>query len=211
MDDVDPIKRREIEARELRRAILDRLEQYRQLQSLVPSHAIDQQVVNPDNAFRLETTRTALLRDLHQLSSMLLTLEKKIDDKRWMKWILPPFLGMIGYFLLMGLYKLPYFRQWSPDRKVNEQGKRRPLFLNLLALLPWITRPLAAFKIFMYERRRMQTTRLQESVDELESQVESGSPFQDDRCLAAKKWDRIPWDECKDVYDRAFLYLSTGL
>lgn len=43
MDDVDPIKRREIEARELRRAILDRLEQYRQLQSLVPSHAIDQQ------------------------------------------------------------------------------------------------------------------------------------------------------------------------
>jgi hypothetical protein len=118
---------------------------------------------------------------------------------------------MIGYFLLMGLYKLPYFRQWSPDRKVNEQGKRRPLFLNLLALLPWITRPLAAFKIFMYERRRMQTTRLQESVDELESQVESGSPFQDDRCLAAKKWDRIPWDECKDVYDRAFLYMSTGL
>ncbi|VUC25824.1 unnamed protein product [Clonostachys rosea] len=75
MDEVDPMKRREADARELKGAILARLDQFRALKATATHHATAQPG-NIENTIQLETTRATLLMDIRRLSALVLELEK---------------------------------------------------------------------------------------------------------------------------------------
>ncbi|CAH0025118.1 unnamed protein product [Clonostachys rhizophaga] len=183
-------------AHDLRAAILTRLESYRELQA--SSAHIRPPPSDPGNPHtsKLEMSQAALLRHIRLLTSLTAQLEKKLDDKRWMKWFLGPVLALLGRIFYLSLYKLPYFRSWSPFRLRNAKGEPRPAILEILALSPWFTWPLGAWNIYQFEKKVRRTARLRQNLGEMEFEVERAYPVQQSsECLQSTRWDSIPWEE----------------
>ncbi|VUC25922.1 unnamed protein product [Clonostachys rosea] len=180
-------------AQGLRIAILTRLQHYRQLW-LGTTHRPPRTGSPPDTSrAQLQMIQAALLQDIRNLARFTARLEKKLDRKKWIKWIVNPLLPILMQYLYLQLYKLPKFSAFTPQRERNDRGQYRPAYLTVLSLVPWFAGPAALWRLFTYEEQVDRTARLQETLEGMEEQVDRGLPVRDIGCLELSKWEDIRW------------------